>query len=152
MNVKRKNIAAMIFAAAALAGAGLALGGAAGRSVLTGMYRGKISLLSLLYMPAGHYYEASSLLNSSSEFDRITGYYALSEGIEPEISFLREQYSKETSSSVRSVILWLMTINGNRESAKAAIKILSEKAAGDELKSLNEALEKIEASESRSSR
>ena len=108
MTRSAKNIIYMLLVCVLLMAAGYGIGACAGRTVLTGLFSMKGSLLSMIYTPSAHYYESARLLNSENELDRIAGYYSLLDGTALDEEFLRHRFLKEGSVPARKVILWVL--------------------------------------------
>ncbi len=143
MTRKSKNIVLYFSFFLLFLSAGLFLGSAAGRNMIEGMYRGKLSVLTLLYRPAVQFYETAGLINSRNELDRITGYYGLAEGPVPGTEYLAECCRNEKSLSVKKVIIWLMKIRGDRQEVLEALNSLCETASGEELDFLKKAADSM---------
>ena len=89
----------------------LALGCAAGKfygdSILKSSLTGDFSIFAFIFSPSQSFSDTYSLLNSSSDYDRLTGYYAYRESGLIDLDFLFERYKDEDSDIIKKVIIWL---------------------------------------------
>jgi hypothetical protein len=140
MDIKHKNIILPAVCLLLLV-SGYQMGSCGGRGALNQLYFKGGTLVSLMYMPSGRYYESAGLLSSSNELERISGYYSILEGVGFDEEYLKERYLAEDSSSAKRVILWVLTQGGRR--SLNVLASLYESAGADEKADIEQALRKV---------
>lgn len=78
-----------------------------GDYILTTSLKGEFSLFSFIFSPSQSFTDTYSLLNSSSDYRRLSGYYAYRESGLIELDFLLERYKSEDSDIIKNVIIWI---------------------------------------------
>lgn len=86
---------------------GIAAGSYYGDFILTSSLKGKFSLFSFIFSPSQSFTDTYSLLNSSSDYRRLSGYYAYRESGLIDLDFLIEKYKSEDSDIIKNVIIWI---------------------------------------------
>lgn len=124
MNISPKNInrprniaiiALIILALSFLFGAGI------GRFLLGRLVTGQDALAFVMSRPTREFVVISRLVNSRSELDRLSGYYALLDNGMLDTGFFAERLQKEISPVVRRTIVWILGFSGNREEALSVL-------------------------------
>ena len=86
---------------------GTAAGKYYGDYILTSSLKGEFSLFSFIFSPSQSFTDTYSLLNSSSDYRRLSGYYAYRESGLIDLDFLIERYKSEDSDIIKNVIIWI---------------------------------------------
>ena len=86
---------------------GMGAGKLSGDFILSSALRGNISFLSFMFSPSQSFIETYSLLNDSSDYKRLTGYYAYKESGLADLNFLYERYKSEDSEIIKNTIIWI---------------------------------------------
>ena len=86
-----------------------------GDHILKSSLVGNFSMFAFIFSPAQSFSDTYSLLNSSSDYDRLTGYYAYKESGLIDLDFLFERYQSEDSDIIKKVIIWLTEDYSDKE-------------------------------------
>lgn len=86
-----------------------------GDYILKSSLAGDFSIFSFIFSPSQSFSDTYSLLNSSSDYDRLTGYYAYKESGLLDLDFLYERYKSEDSDIIKKVIIWLAEDYSDKE-------------------------------------
>ncbi|PKL19003.1 MAG: hypothetical protein CVV49_03135 [Spirochaetae bacterium HGW-Spirochaetae-5] len=86
---------------------GTAAGKYYGDYILTASLKGEFSIFSFIFSPSQSFTDTYSLLNSSSDYRRLSGYYAYRESGLIDLDFLVERYKSEDSDIIKKVIIWV---------------------------------------------
>ena len=113
---------------------GYASGHLIGAELIKRFVTGRSGLLLLLSRPGYESVQSASLLNSSSGFKRIAGYYSLFENRNIDSVFLIERYRREREDYLKSTIIWLL---GYSDGSSGVLKFLSQ-----EYKTANESFKR----------
>jgi hypothetical protein len=87
--------------------AGIAAGRFYGNYILISSLKGEFSIFSFIFSPSQSFTDTYSLLNSSSDYKRLSGYYAYRESGLIDLDFLFEKYKSEDSDIIKKVIIWI---------------------------------------------
>ena len=85
---------------------GLITGKISGDYIRSSIIRGDAGILSFAFSPSRGFIDMYSLLNSSDDFKRLTGYYAYRESGLVDLDFLFERYKAEDSEIIKKAIIW----------------------------------------------
>jgi len=94
---------------------GIVTGKIAGDYILSSALRGNNSFLTYIFSPSQSFAGTYKLLNDSSDYNRLTGYYAYNESGLIDIDFLYERYTMEDSDIIKKVIIWIAEQNNKHE-------------------------------------
>ncbi len=94
---------------------GSAAGKIAGDYILSSALRGNITFLTFVFSPSQSFIDTYSLLNNSSDYKRLTGYYAYKESGKIDLDFLYERYKGEDSDIIKKTIIWIAEGNTGKE-------------------------------------
>jgi len=86
---------------------GLAAGKIYGDFILSSSLRGSFSIFTYVFSPSQSFTDTYSLLNNSSDYKRLAGYYAYRDSGLIDLNFLYERYKGEDSDIIKSVIIWV---------------------------------------------
>lgn len=86
---------------------GTAAGKYYGNYILTSSLKGEYNVFSFIFSPSQSFTDIYSLLNSSSDYKRLSGYYAYRESGLIDLDFLFEKYKGEDSDIIKNVIIWI---------------------------------------------
>ncbi len=98
-----------------LAITGSAAGKFYGDYILSSAMKGDITFLTFVFSPSQSFIETYSLLNNSSDYKRLTGYYAYKESGRVDPDFLFERYKSEDSGIIKKTIIWIAESNIEKE-------------------------------------
>jgi len=90
-----------------LALSGAVVGKFSGDFILSSALNGKVTFFTFIFSPSQNFIDTYSLLNSSSDYKRLTGYYAYKESGLVDLDFLYERYKSEDSDIIKKVIIWI---------------------------------------------
>jgi len=91
------------------------MGKFSGDYILSTTLRGNITFLSFIFSPSQSFIDTYALLNNSSDYKRLTGYYAYRESGLSDLNFLYERYKSEDSQILKKTIIWVAEETNDRE-------------------------------------
>jgi len=94
---------------------GMAAGKLSGDYILSSAIKGNVSFLTFIFSPSRSFIDTFSLLNNSSDYKRLEGYYAYNESGLADPDFLVERYKKEDSDIIKKAIIWIAEEHFDRE-------------------------------------
>jgi len=121
---------------------GAAIGRIYGNYILTSSLKGNIRLLALIFSPSQSFVDTFSLLNDSSDFKRLTGYYAYKESGLVDLDFLYERYKSEDSDIIKKIIIRTAEENSGGEKLVDFYKKIYDTSPEEIKKFLNTKIEK----------
>lgn len=85
----------------------MAAGKLSGDYILSSAIKGDVSFLTFIFSPSRSFIDTFSLLNNSSDYKRLAGYYAYNESGLADPDFLFERYTRENSDIIKKAIIWI---------------------------------------------
>jgi hypothetical protein len=86
---------------------GMTSGKLTGDYILSSAIKGNVTFLTYIFSPSRSFIDTFSLLNSSSDYKRLAGYYAYNESGLADPDFLIERYTRENSDIIKKTIIWI---------------------------------------------